>query len=599
MVVSRYATFHNLRHAVDTRKPSALHTYMATDKCFAGICFVALDPTGQKFFGFSEYLAALALMVLVWTTTDIRYRFRIATAPVPLHRLTFWAVAGVGSLALLTDLWRAAGWWVPRGPLLTPETWQATLGAAFLLAFLTWAWFAYLRPPRYGPRNAQRYADFLYRTILNGSPADIATVGGEMIRSIPSLIAAVPDLPPRSRERSDHVLPPPPWRSLAHDILLLIADQRFCRSLVTASPDTIHVAFQEVSKTGKYWVPISSFGRNVVAAAIGNRDSFIYHEQSGLASGLLGYVKPLSQAIFGNYRMVEEINQLLDLDYRLMRRWSEAEWDAYCGAVLILFRSYVEEGIWSHSFTLYRAFDRIGGATDDLYKLDGLDGASWESDAISRLQVCVNFCEEALRILDGKGLPEQLRRRVREQDPPYLTTIYDHLADLMLKLILNAEAIRQSRNLSWMVRHNIVWSHLLGGLGAGGSATRIVRFKLRRKIYDEIASAEKWPNYRNTRLLGFCLHVMGLAVHDASNFGREYRPLHHAVLAWTRRNFATLHRRAPQVFEDCLPANMGYDEDECRLVKTSEVNALRNVPERTCFVLDPAKPPTSSSSSDS
>lgn len=385
---------------------------MATDRCFAGICFVTLDPAAPKFFGFSEYLAALALMVLVWTTTDIRYRFRIATAPVPLHLLTFSVVAGVGSLALLTDLWRAARWRVPRGPLLTPETWQAVLGAAFLLVFLTWAWFAHLRPPKYGPRNAQRYANFLYRTILNGSPADMATIGGEMIRSMPSLIAAVPELPPRGMKGAENAPSPPPWRCLAHEILLLIADPRFCRSLVGASPGTIHMAFQEMSKTGKYRVPIGPFGRNVVAAAIENKDSFLYHEQDGLASGLLGYVKPLSQAMFGNYRMVEEIDRLLDIDHRSMRRWSEAEWNAYCGAVLILLRSHVAEDFWSHSYTLYRAFDRIGGAADDLYKLDGLDGASWESDAIRRLQVCVDFCEEALAILDKNDPPEIGRAHV-------------------------------------------------------------------------------------------------------------------------------------------------------------------------------------------
>lgn len=162
----------------------------------------------------------------------------------------------------------------------------------------------------------------------------------------------------------------------------------------------------------------------------------------------------------------------------------------------------------------------------------------------------------------------------------------------MLKLIQKADAIRQSPDLSWMVRHNIVWTHLLGGLAEAGPVTRIVRFKLRRKIYDEIVSAEKWPNYRNIRLLSFCLHVMGLAVHDASNFGREYRALHRAVLAWTRRNFVALHRRAPQIFEDCLPANMSYDEDNCRLVRIYEVNALRNAPEQTYFELDQPSPAT-------
>jgi hypothetical protein len=559
---------------------------MISDRCFAGICFVALDPTAPKFFGFSEFLAALALMVLVWTTTDIRYRFRIATAPVPLYRMTYWVVVGVGSLTLLTDLWRAGGWLVPRGPLLTPASWQAVLGAAFLLAFLTWAWFAHMRPPVFGRRNARRCADFLYATILNGSPGDMATIGREMIRSIPSLIAAVPTPKHRPEAEEDNPADLPEWQGLAHDILLLIADPRFCRSLVASSPGTIHAVFYEMSKTRKYRIPVGQFGRNVVAAAIENRDSFLYHEQDGYASGLLGYMKPLSQAVFGDYRMVEEIGRLLDLDYRAMRRWTETEWNVYTGAVLILLESYVQEDFWNHSFVLYRAFDKIADAADDIYKLDGLDGASWESDSIRRLEVSVEFCDEALKILEAKGPPDHLRLRIRKEHRPYETTIYDHLASLMLKLIQHAESVRQNSDLAWSVRHNSVWARLLGGLGEHGRAARIVEFKLRRKIYDEIITAEEWPNYKNIRLLGFCLHVMGLNIHEGSNFGREYRALHRALLAWTKRNFVELQRRAPQVFEECLPRGMSYDVNGARLVRTYEINAFRSTPQHAYFDLD-------------
>lgn len=559
---------------------------MTFDHCLGDICFIVLDRNAPKFFGFSEFLAALALMVLVWTTSDIRYRFRIGTAPVPLHRITYWVVAGVGSLILLTDLWRAGGWLVPRGPLLTPETWQAVLGAAFLLTFLTWAWFAHLRPPVFGRHNARRYADFLFSTIINESSGNMATIGREVNRSIPSLIAAVPDRNHRVEPEENAFAEVPEWQGLAHDILLLIADPRFCRSLVASSPGTINAIFREVSKTQKYQIPIGHFGRNVVAAAIENKDSFLYHEQDGYASGLLGYMKPLSQAVFGDYRMVEEINRLLDIDYAARRRWTEVEWNAYAGAVLILLKSYAQNDFWSHSFTLYRAFDSIADAASDLYKLDGLDGASWESDAIQRLEVSVKFCCEAVKILNTKKPSDYLKLRISKEDRPYETTIYDDLASLMLKLIQRAESVRKSADLAWSVRHNSVWAQLFGGLGERGRAARIVEFKLRRKIYDEIVTAEEWPNYRNIRLLGFCLHVMGLQVHRASDFGREYRALHQAILAWTKRNFVELQRRAPQIFEDCLPPCMSYDQDRVRLVRVFEVNAFRSTPEYVYFDLD-------------
>ena len=34
------------------------------------------DRSGQKFFGFSEFLTCLELMVLAWTIVDVRYPFQ-------------------------------------------------------------------------------------------------------------------------------------------------------------------------------------------------------------------------------------------------------------------------------------------------------------------------------------------------------------------------------------------------------------------------------------------------------------------------------------------------------------------------------------------
>ena len=104
---------------------------MSSEYCYGFLCFAPLGPNNPKFFGFSEFLASLALMVLAWTIADIRYRFRIRTAPLPLQGITFSVVAAVGVLTLLTDLWQAEQWWVPQGNLLTPAIWQAILGGHF------------------------------------------------------------------------------------------------------------------------------------------------------------------------------------------------------------------------------------------------------------------------------------------------------------------------------------------------------------------------------------------------------------------------------------------------------------------------------------
>lgn len=528
-------------------------------------------------------------MAVVWMTTDMRYRFRIETAPLPLHRLTFTSIASVGILALVTDLWRAEGWLVPRGSLLTPAIWQALLGAVFLIPFLTWAWFAYMKPPTFGKSNAQRFGSFLYWTILDGSPTKMAVIAQELGRSVRSLVGHAPN-----QSRSGGYMPdeePPKLtevQGFANDILLLIADQRFCRTLVQSSPGIILEIFQEIANTQKYGVSISQFGRNVISAAIENPDSFMYHETEGYTSGLLGYHKPLSQAIFGNYRMAEQIGTLLDPDYKAMRKWSVVEWEAYNRAVLITLRSYVQNDFWSHSSILSSALDSLGNAASDLYKINGSDGGSWDHDTVQKLRASVDFCDEAIKILNEKGVPEGLHLRVRSGDPFHYETFYDQIADLMFEIIFTASSVKRPWDLCWTIQHNTVWGQFFGQLGEDGKAGKIVKLKLRRKIYDEIISATEWPNFKNIKILGFCLNVMGLEIHDGS-YGRDSRALQKAVLAWAKQNFVSLEERSPQVFEDCLPAGLSYDKKNYRLIKTREIDAIRGDPEYFYFELD--KPP--------
>lgn len=115
-----------MRDAADTDKENVTVT---TEHCFIGVCFIPLNGSGQTFFGFSEFLTGLALMVLAWTIADVRYRFRIQVAPLPLLGMSFYVVAAIGLLTLLTDLWRVEQWLVPRGILLTRQCGKPSLAA--------------------------------------------------------------------------------------------------------------------------------------------------------------------------------------------------------------------------------------------------------------------------------------------------------------------------------------------------------------------------------------------------------------------------------------------------------------------------------------
>jgi hypothetical protein len=553
----------------------------ATQNCIAEVCFIPLDATAPKFFGFSEFLAGLALMVLAWTIADVRYRFRVRTAPVPLQGITFAVVAAVGVLTLLTDLWRAEQWLVPHGGLLTPASWQALLGGLFLLTFLIWTWFAFIRPPTYGRHNAERFAQTLYRFILKGSPTELAVIADELALSARSLVRHATD---RGRFKNfgfhrdeEKKRVPPKVEAYANDLLLLIADKRLCRAMVESSPGTVLAIFRAIGETKKYGVQVETFGKNIVSEAIANKDSFLYHEAEGYHSGLIGYHKPLSQAMFSNYDMVETIGTLLDPDFAGQKEWDAEHWGAYCRAVLTALRSYVEDGHRGHSYALYQAKGYLEHAVFDLYKLDGVANSSWDDDIQARLRVVVKFIEDAVKILDSKGVPDDLALRIRDKHGPMRETIYDHIASLIFEVIFAASAVTKPNDHCWWIQHNSVWGKLFNFQRLKGDAGKVVKLKVRRLLYDEVAQMNEFANFKGAKIIGFCLNVMGLKVRT-DNYDKDSRALQKAVLRWTRKNFVWLHEHAPRVAGACLVDGMSYDAQNRRLVKTYPAEGLRRKP---------------------
>ncbi len=563
---------------------------MSTDSFLGFIRFIPLDANAPKFFGFSEFLAALALMVLAWTIADVRYRFRLMVAPLPLEKITFVTISCVGILTLLTDLWRAEEWLVPAGHLLTPAGWQAVLGGVFLLTFLSWVWFALIKPPVYGKRNAMRYAQTLYRFILKGDPKELSIVADELNHSIKSLIHYASE---KSELKSHQVhqdenqkrIKHSKVTAIANEIFFLIADKRFCRTLIESSPGTILTIFREIEIQKKYGIPIEIFSRNIVNEALANKNSFLFYETKGYDSGLIGYQKPLSQAIFSNYKMVEIIETLLEPDLWYQRKWDVDQWKAYCRIVLLTFRDYVKNYFWDHSIVLYRAMMYIKQAIDDLYKINGVSSISWDDDILQRVKIVIDFIKDAISILDEKGVPKQIRLRNRNK---YSVgeTFYDHIAKMIFEVIVAASAVRSPANLCWWIQHNVVWGELFNFNHLDGPAGRIIKFKVRRLIYNEIAKMKRFPNIKGAKILGFCLNVMGFKIKKESYY-KDSVALQKAILSWTKKNYAWLHAYSPSIAEACLVDGITFDPKSLKLVKIYPAEGLMRKTEYIYFSIDP------------
>jgi hypothetical protein len=559
---------------------------MTNEICYWLFCFVPVSANhATKIFGFSEFLTAVALFAVIYTVTDVRFKFRIAVTPGSLYVGTFVLIATIGLQTLLTEVWIAEGWWVPKDTWFTYATWQGIFGLLLLGTFLTWMYYAFIYPPIFGRRNARRFAQELYRYILRGTDDELKVIANELARSAKPLIQYSRRLPPyfngdkgsQKKAKTEAGV-----EDYAHDILLLIANRKFCRQIVAASPVTAQFFFEEMANINKFDIPIGPFARNISSEAIAQRGSFLYEEDEGYSSGLLGYLKPVSRAVYGNYALVETLAtdsfaSPLDIDFEEQWVWDEKQWGAYCRASLITLKGCLEKDYGSrNSYALNRAMGNIKSAYRDLYKLNDMPDA-YNTDICKRLEVAVRFVKDAIELINKQKNPPQPLHRVREGTYP--KNIYDHLALLIFDMCLAASAVKSPPDACWMIHHNIVWSTFFGIGGNSESAWKTVRFKVRRLLYDEIAHLTEFPNYKGSRILGYCLNVLGTNTGTSKqNYGRDAYALAKAVHSWTKKNYLSMRQENPDVAESALIGSLSFDEVGSRLVKTYFKGLRREAP---------------------
>lgn len=554
---------------------------------FFGICFTPVTTT-SSLFGFKDFVAALALLVIIYTISDVRYRFRVSVSPAPLLKISYTLIGLIGLGTLVTDIWIRENWLVPNS-LLTTAIWQGTLAALFLGLVVTWMYYAFIKPPIFGRNNYEKYSKELYRIVLKGSEAELPVIAHELASSAKSLVALAAGWNKVKAEAKGELKPRA--EGYASEMLLLIANRRFCRHLVASSPLTAIRFLDAVAKLKAYHVPIGLFAQNVSTEAIQNKDSSLYHEDEGYYSGLLGYIKPFSHALYGNYELVEKLqhHSPLDIHYKSVWAWDADQFETYCRVTQMTLRSYLEGGHWGqHSYVLARALHEIraaiGRAIRDIDKLDD----DYFGDAWYRLHTGVDFIKESVNAIGELTPPPEARTlRVRPQERNRLMDedLYDGLAETMFDVIHSAAYIEGPSEKAWSIHHNSVWGDFFG-LGNEGRAWKIVQFKLRRLLYDEIRDLESMPNYKAARVLGICLNVVGLKIGKRSGYDRDYAALKTAVLNWTQRNYLRIREVNPEIGDACLIGRISFDAERSRLVKTY-AKGLEPEPHREYLMLQP------------
>lgn len=344
---------------------------MQPAKCFFhSLCFVPPNPltSGIKIFGFSEFLASLALLVVVFTVTDTRYKFRISISPLPLYIITFIIIALTGFISLLSDIWSATGWWVLDTSFGIKIATQSILGFCFLFCFMLWIYYAFLRPPTFSKRNKIKYINALYKYITKGVEQELAIIADELGRSANVII--------KYAGRGDGVT-----TQVANDILFLIGNKNFCKVLVKTSPRTATYFFAGTGTYGNYDIPLHQFSSNISQEVIKNKNSIIYHEDNSYYSGLMGEIQEWSKSFYGNYLLVDSLHRghlsPFDFNYKSFLDFDSEQWDAYFRVGIIYLKEKLQkEKFIDTSSVLNSILDKIKHCTKNTYMIDKLEDES-------------------------------------------------------------------------------------------------------------------------------------------------------------------------------------------------------------------------------
>lgn len=555
------------------------------------ICIVpAQTNDAAQIFGIADFLATVAIFVVAYSLSDATYKFRSAASSVPYKLVLFYATLAGGVGLLLSSFWFTLNLPIPR-VLNDPFIFQISIAALLIGVLCIWMFRSFVRPPQFSHRNAIPFAREVFRGITDGDEAQLIACVHEVGRSAEAIVREA-----SRREVRRAVIDGglqyyiPDSAQVASEILSLIGDRRFCRVVARRMPWVAAEVFRAAAQDDADVRHLVQFSRNVSAEFFADVESAIHHEDDEFYSGLIGHLKPVSSAMFGNSRLVEKLATVggspLHLLFLGERDWPLKSWETYNKSVLLYLDSKLEKNAGTYVSTdMYQVFLGYKYVCNDLYLVNDMDDSTcYQSFQYRKFNEIVGFVRRAIDLLEKHSVvadrfPSRHNGRFFPQD------LYDHLTKIALDLFASAGAVDTADFRNWSVQHNTLWSDLMPEFN-NGKAQDVFRRRLQRVIWDQVSDMGRLPNFVGARVLSVCLNVLGFRMDHAVQKPIGTRALKRLINGWMRANFLTLHADYPMVAQACIGGTISFDKDNNRLVKTYRAS-LGKEPAREYLYLDP------------
>lgn len=516
-------------------------------KEYFGVCLVKpSENMAHPIFGFSEFISALALLGIIYTISNILHKFRLAVGwswiSIKLI-ITFFAL-----LVLVTDIWFSKQWLVPN--FLDS---QILVQGGFGILVI---WFVYkvhttvTKPSEFHKKNNKVYFEELKNIIKKGDEKELSVIADELRYSAKSLI-----------ELSTEVVEQGNNNKYA-EILNLIGDKKLCKQIIVSSPDTAEIFFNTMAEQQKYPKSIGDFINNISVEALMNKDSRL-HQENTCNSGLLSYTKPFSNALYGNYKLIEALypNSPLDIPYDVL---NSQQLELYLKVLLITIKSYLIQTEGScHPRTLKAAFATIRYPCRNLYKFNNINSEILSNELYKQFNVIVQSVNKVVDCISQLENPQ----------PEAYIYLYNQLVDFILEIIKDTAKVQWSPNIIWHIHCDIIWHNFFNqiifvpkGQEIKKKVWEIINNLLYKALLNKILELEK-GSYEAASVFGLLLNVLGLIIREEEN--NEQKKIHLNLLKWIKKNYLRLRADNLCAANLLLVHQVRYDDSNKRIIRTN------------------------------
>lgn len=378
---------------------------------------------------------------------------------------------------------------------------------------------------------------------------------------------------------------------VANDILFLIGNKNFCKVLVKTSPRTATYFFAGTGTYGNYDIPLHQFSSNISQEVIKNKNSIIYHEDNSYYSGLMGEIQEWSKSFYGNYLLVDSLHRghlsPFDFNYKSFLDFDSEQWDAYFRVGIIYLKEKLQkEKFIDTSSVLNSILDKIKHCTKNTYMIDKLEDESKKNELMDKLRSSINFIADMFDVTSKLQAKSIYQYNVKDRDN-HVFDMHYYVSDILLELLFNASKCQADNFFTWHIQNNIVWDGIFfPHKENNGDFYKKSKRKLIRKIYNELNEIINIANFKNTRIAGLILNVLGLAPGPcyATKSDRRLLLIKNLTQNIIKEHFLTILEQQPEVAQNMFPKCISYDPEKKCLIKTYSRGINKEAPKHYLYL---------------